>query len=253
MQGPAAIVTGGVRGLGGAISLSLAHAGLDIIMVGRSTEGLAALATTIEATGSRWCYVPDDVRDPRTAGRTLEQVGRLGWHVSALVCNAGIGKGGPTQSFDVDVWKDIFDVNVHGSFHFIRAFLPGMVERRLGRICLISSLAGIRGFPHDAAYTASKHALVGLARSLAMEHGKDGIVVVPVCPGPIEGEMTDRVIRGLMERHGICWNDAQARVEHASPLRRLLSADEVASEVRDVCLGRRDALTGSPLVLGGGG
>src|SRR5207245_2801127 len=105
--------------------------------------------------------------------------------------------------------------------------------------------------PFDAAYTASKHALVGLARSLALEYGKHGIVIVPLCPGFVESQMTDRAVSGLMKRQGLSHDEARQRIASTSPQRRILPAAELADVVALICSGAIAAVSGNPLVLGG--
>src|SRR4029453_18977294 len=134
-----------------------------------------------------------------------------GWAVCSLVCNAGIGKSGPTAELAFEAWREVLDVNLDGTLHFVQACLPQMVARGGGTICLMSSILGVRGAPYDAAYTASKHALIGLARTLALECGRHNICTVPICPGYVESEMTRRVIRGAMERRGISEAEAEER------------------------------------------
>ena len=127
-----------------------------------------------------------------------------------------------------------------------------MLEQQHGAICLMSSLAGVKGVAYDAAYTSAKHALVGLAKSLALEYGKKGIVAVPICPGFVAGEMTDRTIRGIMRRQGVSEVEATKKVADASPQKRIMPAEEVAEAVALVCSGTIPALSGQPMILGGG-
>jgi NAD(P)-dependent dehydrogenase (short-subunit alcohol dehydrogenase family) len=244
------IVTGGGRGIGRAIALRLARDG-PVVVVGRDSANLDSVCIEITAANGQATACPGDVADPATADRAIALAAERGWHVRNLICNAGIAKGGPTAEFDPALWRHIFDVNVHGSFYLIRACLPGMVERGGGTIVLMSSLAGVKGVPFDAAYTASKHALVGLARSLALEYGKRGVVAVPICPGFVESDMTARTIAGLARRQGISTEEAEAKVAHAHPLRRIMRAEEVAEVVAMVCAGTLASVSGNPLILGG--
>jgi NAD(P)-dependent dehydrogenase (short-subunit alcohol dehydrogenase family) len=180
---------------------------------------------------------PGDVSDSATAGHAVAAARQRGWEVGHLVCNAGIGKSGPTETFDPQTWKRIFDVNVHGCFHFVQACLPGMLQRGAGTISIMSSLAGVQGVPYDAAYTASKHALVGFARSLAREYGKRGIVVAALCPSFVESDMTRRTIRGVMQRHGIPEQQAEQRVAQKTPAKRILPAEEIAEVIARIGAG----------------
>lgn len=245
------IITGGGRGIGRAVALRLAKE-TAVVIVGRTEADLAATAQAIKASGGSAAYVVGDVRDPGTAVAAVAEAATGGRTIRNLVCNAGIGKSGATESFDMTLWREIFEVNVEGAMRFVQACLPPMLAAGRGTICFMSSIAGIKGYSRSAAYCASKHALVGLARALAQEHGKRGIVAVPVCPGFVEGEMTDRTVRGLMERRGIGEKEAREKVAAANPQRRILMPEEVAEAIAFACSGAVPSLNGNPLVLSGG-
>jgi NAD(P)-dependent dehydrogenase (short-subunit alcohol dehydrogenase family) len=249
--GEATILTGGGRGIGRAISRRLACL-TPLVLVGRTASDLESARLEVEAAGGQAVCCPGDVADPQTAEKAVRQTHKQGWTVRNLVCNAGLGKTGPTATFDRELWKRIFDVNVHGCFYFIQACLPEMIQRGHGVICLMSSISGVKGYKYDAAYTASKHAVVGLARALAAEVGKHGIVVVPLCPSFVESEMTTRTIQALMQRRSVSEAEARRVVEETSPQRRILPAEEVAEMVALVCSGLVPSLAGNPLLLSGG-
>jgi len=247
----AAIVTGGGRGIGRAIATRLAQA-MPVIVVGRTESDLLSICAEIEQRGGLAASCSGNVSDPTTAQRAVQMAGERGWALRHLVCNAGIGKSGPTETFDKHLWRDIIEVNVSGSFQFIQACLPLMLAARQGTICLLSSISGLKGYAYSAAYTTSKHALVGLARALAQEYGKHGIVVVPICPGYVASEMTSRTIRGVMKRRGVSREEAERLVARANPQRRIIPAEEVAEMVAFVCSGKVPSLSGNPLILSGG-
>lgn len=245
------IITGGGRGIGRAIALRLAK-DTNVIVVGRTKGDLVSVCKEIEKKNGSAEYVVGDITDPKTAGKAVALAQKKKWTVANLVCNAGIGKSGKTEAFDKELWCGMFDVNVHGAFYFVQACLPEMLKRKKGTICLMSSIAGVKGYSHIAGYAATKHALVGMARSLAKEYGKYGIVTVPVCPGFVESEMTTRTIQGVRERQGISEEDARAKVAAANPQKRIIPAEEVAEAVAFVCLGKVPSLSGNPLILSGG-
>ena len=246
-----AIITGGGRGIGRAIALRMA-AETHVLIVGRTERDLTATCRMIRDAGGYADYVVGDAADPKTAQSAVMFAKEQGLLIRTLVCNAGIGKSGPIESFDESRWREIMDVNVNGSFYFIKACLPAMLKAGKGTICLLSSIAGVRGYAYSAAYTASKHALIGLARSVALEHGKHGIVAVPICPGFVESEMTTRTIHSIMERSGISEQGARSRVAHTNPQRRIIPAEEVAEAVAFVASGKVPSLSGNPLILSGG-
>jgi NAD(P)-dependent dehydrogenase (short-subunit alcohol dehydrogenase family) len=249
--GETTIITGGGRGIGRTIARRLA-AQTPLVLVGRTAADLDAVRSEVVQAGGQAVCCAGDVADPRTAQAAIGHAREQGWKVRNLVCNAGIAKGGATATFDPELWRRIFDVNVHGCFYFIQASLPEMIERRQGTICLMSSISGVKGYKYDAAYTASKHAVVGLARSLALEVGKHGVVVVSLCPSFVESEMTTRTIHGLAQRRGISAAEAQQVVEATNPQSRILPAEEVAEMVAIVCSGLVPSLAGNPMILSGG-
>jgi len=245
------IVTGGGRGIGRSIALRMGKE-TAVILVGRTETDLASTASEIEAGGGWASYHVGDVADPRTAEATVSMARELNLPVRHLICNAGIGKGGETHTFDRNVWKRLFDVNVHGSFFFTQAVIPHMVDARSGTICYISSTAGLHGSKRNAAYAASKAALNNLAESVALEYGKFGITSVALCPGFVDSEMTDRVVSGLMGHRGIDENEARAVIGRTTAQRRIFAPSEVAETVAYVCSGKARSISGAPLVLSGG-
>lgn len=247
----ATVVTGAGRGIGRAAALRLSR-GAPVVLVGLTETRLAAVAEEIRAAGGSAIAVAGDVADAATAARAVDAAHAEGWTIGSLVSNAGVGKGGATAEFPFEEWKRVFDVNVHGAFHFAKACLPDMLAAGKGAVCFVSSTAGVKGYAYAAAYTASKHALVGLARSLAKEVGKKGIVVVPICPGFVDTDMTARTISGLMRHRGLSETEARKKVEAVNPQRRLIPPEEVAEAIAFACSGAVPSLSGEPLVLGGG-
>lgn len=239
------IITGGGRGIGRAIALRMAE-DMNTILVGRTYSDLYETCLAIEQTGRyRALPLPGDVTGPLTARDAVRLVRAHAKQIRNLICNAGIGKGGPFESFAFEAWRHIFDVNVDGAFHFAQACIPEMIKAGGGTVIILASTAGLEGFPYQTAYTSSKHALVGMAKSLAKEYDKRGIRVIPVCPGFVESEMTERTIHGVMERKRIDYGAARAR------LGPILTAESVAEAIADVCSGKLCVVNGEPLVLEG--
>lgn len=245
------IITGGGRGIGRAIALRIAVE-TNVIVIGRTETDLVSVCRDIEGKGGHADYCVGNVADPATATAAVDLSKKSGWTIRNLVCNAGFGKSGPLESFEDVIWKEIMDINVNGSFYFIKACLPDMLAEKRGNICLMASIAGLNGYANVAAYAASKHALVGMARSMAQEFGKKGIVTVAICPGYVDGEMTGRSIRGVMERRNMTEAEARDRIESINPQHRLIPPEEVAEAVAFVCAGKVPSLSGNPLVLSGG-
>jgi len=247
----ATIVTGGGRGIGRAIAERMA-AETAVFVVGRTEADLVGLCDVVVKAGGSADYLVGDVSSPATADAALTKLTANGLSVLNLVCNAGIGTSGAAHTMDKQAWRDMFAVNVNGAMWFIQACLPGMIERKSGSICVISSVAGVKGFKYQTAYCATKHALVGMARSIALEVAKHNIRVVPICPSFVESEMTDRTIAGLVKHRGITAEAARKIVEDTNPQKRIIPASEVADMVALVCAGRVPSLNGNPLMMTGG-
>ncbi len=246
------IVTGGGRGIGRAIALRMAKE-TAVLVVGRTENDLNDVCGEITRGGGRAGLCVGDVTKPLTARSAASLRHLHGTTIRNLICNAGIGKSGPTETYDPELWDEIMRVNVNGAFHFIQACLPPMIESGGGTIVLMSSISGLKGSNQNMAYVASKHALVGMANALAREHGKHGIIAVAVCPGYVEGSMTDRSIARRAESRGISLEEAREQIAKVSPQRRILPPEEVAEAVAFVCSRKVLSLSGNPLVLNGGG
>ncbi len=245
------IVTGASRGIGRAIALRMAKEG-PVIVVGRTHFTLHQVMSEIWNAGGRSSISLGDVSDPAVAKEAVRVAALHGWRVRNLVCNAGVGKSCSIETLEPEAWSHIIDVNVTGAFHFIQACLPTMLADKTGNVVLMSSVSGLKGASHNAPYSASKHALIGLAKTLAHEHGKNGIISVPICPGYVESEMTERSINGYAERHGVSYDAARQKIAAVNPQKRIIPAEEVAEAVAFVCSGKVPSLSGHPLVLSGG-
>jgi len=224
------IVTGGGRGIGRAIALRMS-ALTSVIVVGRTESDLQSVCAEIESSGGQAAYCVGDVSETATAQATIDLAREKGWTIRNLVCNAGIGKGGALHTVAPEVWDEMFAVNVRGTYLFARACLPQMIEQKGGSIAIISSTVGLKGQKYDAAYSATKFALVGLAQSLAAEVKKHNIVVVPLCPGFVETEMTRRTVAGLVKHRGMSEAEAQALLARTNLQGRILLPEELAEAV----------------------
>ena len=234
MRKDVTIITGGGRGIGATIAHRMAKE-TAVLVVGRTLDSLLTVCGRINAAGGDAHWVVGDVCDPQTAATVVKTVEQRRWNIRNLVCNAAVAKGGPLVEMDSKDWYDMFNVNVHGTYHFIKACAPAMIEAKSGSICIISSIGGLKGFKNESGYCATKFALVGLAQSLAHEYAKHNITVVPICPGYVDSEMTDRVINGKIKYRGMTREQAVDLIESANPQKRLLSQTEIAEAVALVC------------------
>jgi NAD(P)-dependent dehydrogenase (short-subunit alcohol dehydrogenase family) len=235
------VVTGGGKGIGKAVVERFAGAGDRVVAVGRDREALAATA----AAETEVCDVTDEAA-------VAALFGRLG-RVDVLVNNAGAATSAPLGRTTLDEWRSLLDVNATGAFLCTRAVLGGMVERDEGRIVTVASSAARVGIPYTAAYTASKHAAVGLMRAVAAEVAGTGVTANAVCPTYVRTEMTERSIARIVSVTDRSEEEAEAALIASSPLGRLLEPDEVAFAVAFLAAPEAGAINGQALVLDGGG
>jgi NAD(P)-dependent dehydrogenase (short-subunit alcohol dehydrogenase family) len=181
LAGQTALVTGGGRGIGEAIARRLAGEGARVVLASRTRADLDRVAREIGAA-AEVC----DVSVPEQ----VESLARAAGRVDVLVNNAGIAESAPLVKTDLESWRRIVDTNVTGAFLLCRAVVPWMIARKYGRIVNVASMAGKHGIAYASAYAASKHALLGLTRSLALELERSGILVNAVCPGYVDTDMT---------------------------------------------------------------
>jgi NAD(P)-dependent dehydrogenase (short-subunit alcohol dehydrogenase family) len=235
------VVTGGGKGIGKAIVERFATAGDRVVAVGRDREALGATA----AAETDVC----DVTDEQAVTALFDRLGR----VDVLVNNAGAAGSAPLARTTLDDWRALLDVNATGAFLCTRAVLAGMVERDEGRIVTVASTAARVGIPYTAAYTASKHAAVGLMRAVAAEVAGTGVTANAVCPTYVRTEMTERSVARIVSVTDRTEEEAEAALIASSPLGRLLEPEEVAFTVAFLAAPEAAAINGQALVLDGGG
>lgn len=230
-----AVVTGGTRGIGRAISAELARAG----------HGVVALATSEptelpDGVDARIC----DVTDEHQVAATLADLGP----VDILVNNAGVSGSNRLGRTTQEEWHRNMSVNATGAFLCTRAVIDQMLERDAGKIVTVASIAGVEGAPYIAAYAASKHAVMGLMRVVAAEVAGTGVTVNTVCPTFVRTEMTVATIANIAERTGKNLADAEAALAKATPHGRIIEIAEVVDAVMELLAGD---LSGQEIVLDG--
>lgn len=234
------VVTGGTRGIGRAAVERFAAAGERVVALGRDEAALAALSVQTLVC---------DVTDEAAVEATFASIGA----VDVLVNNAGIAESAPLHRTTLESWQRHLTVNATGAFLCLRAVAGGMRERGRGTVVNVASVAGLTGSPYTAAYTASKHALIGLTRAAASELAGTGVTVNAVCPGYVRTEMTERTISNIVERTGRTVEQAQAALTGLSRLGRLLEPEEVADAIVYLASPAAVAVNGQALVIDGGG
>jgi NAD(P)-dependent dehydrogenase (short-subunit alcohol dehydrogenase family) len=234
------VVTGGAKGVGRATVQRFADAGERVIALGRDPAALQTLDVETFVC---------DVTDESGVASTFNAIGP----VDVLVNNAGIGESAPLARTTLASWVRHLEVNATGPFLCMRAVVPGMRERGEGAIVTVASTAGRAGAAYTSAYSASKHAVIGLTRAVASELAGTGVRVNAVCPTFVRTEMTERSIATIVARTGRTRAEALAALAASSRLGRLLEPEEVADAIVYLACPAAAAVNGQSVVLDGGG
>jgi len=242
-----ALVTGAGRGIGRAIAQRLSAEGLQVALSSRSKDQLEE--TAAGCTGPT-LVLPADITDPSAVDALFAAIESEWGGVDVLVANAGAGSSAPIHRVTDDDWQRMLDLNLTAPFRCIRRAVPGMVERGHGRIVALASIAAKRGEPYIAAYTASKHGVLGLVRSVAAELARTGVTVNAVCPAYVDTPMTERTVATIAERTGRSAEDARRILADKQPIGRLVSPPEVAEAVWFCVI--NGAVTGQGIDVDGG-
>lgn len=247
-----ALVTGAGRGIGRAIALAYAEAGAKLALAARTASELDEVVGTIRAAQGTALAFPADLADRAVPRQLVDEVQRALGPVEILVNNAGVGSSSnprPVVEFDDDFWDRSLAVNLTAPYLLSKAVLPGMLARRWGRIITIASVNGKIGSLHGAAYAASKHGVLGLTRTLALEVASEGITVNAICPGPVHTVMNDRRLEYDARRRGVSVEDLEAGL---TPIGRRLEPDEIAPLAVYLASDAAAALTGQAINIDGG-
>ena len=242
------LVTGGGSGLGRVLAADFAAAGAQVHICGRRHEPLDAMATANPLITGHIL----DVTDESATASLFAEIGPQ----QVVIANAGIAESAPFHRTERDMWDRIIGVNLTGCFLTLRAGLRALRDSDGdasggGRLIAISSIMGLAGYRYASAYSASKHGVNGMIAALAAEIEGSGITANALCPGYLEGEMTDRTIATIMEKTGKSRAEAVEVLAATSPAGRLIRPGEVSAAALKLCGPGSDGINGRAIEING--
>ncbi|WP_193183112.1 SDR family NAD(P)-dependent oxidoreductase [Nisaea sediminum] len=244
LDGKTALITGGGSGVGADMALRFAEAGARVVIAGRRIDALETVAGRHSAISP--CAA--DVTDEAAVAALFKAAGP----VDIVIANAGMAESAPFAKTGLADWNRHIAVNLTGTFLTLRAGLQQMKGRDWGRLIAVASTAGLKGYPYVAAYTAAKHGVVGLVRSVALEVARSGVTANALCPGFLDTEMTERSIANIVEKTGTTPDEARAKLAANNPQGRLIAPVEVSAAALWLCGPGSEGVNGEAVSISGG-
>ncbi len=255
LQNRLTLITGGGRGIGRAIAHAFAQEGAPVAVAARTQAQVESVAK--ELTGQfqvQAIAIACDVSDGNSVKAMFAKVAEaFGRGPEILVNNAGIAESALITRTDDELWRRIQGINLDGTFYCMRAALPQMLESGWGRIINIASIAGKTGAPYIAAYSASKHGVLGLTRSVSQEVANKGITVNAICPGYVDTDMTTGAVEIITNKTSLTRDQALDSLKKMSPQNRLITAEEVAALALLLASEDGRGINGQAINIDGGG
>jgi NAD(P)-dependent dehydrogenase (short-subunit alcohol dehydrogenase family) len=247
LDGRHALITGGGTGIGAAAARMLADAGARVSLLGRRLEPLQQVAA--ETGGSP---IQCDVADSASIAAAFAEARTANGPISILVANAGIADSAPFARTTRQQWDRIIAINLSAAFDCAQAALADLTAAEDGRIVFVASIAGLRGAAYAAPYVASKHGLIGLTRSMAVEYARSSMTVNAVCPGYVDTPMTDQSVARVVAKTGRAEGESRGIIANMNASGRLVTAEEVADVILLLCKPESRSINGAAIPVDGG-
>jgi len=246
------LVTGASGGIGEAIAVEFARGGAVVVVSSRNEDKLQALAQRLKSADGQALALSCDVADRKQVAALGTMIAERVGTVQILINSAGVAPAASFLEMADSVWEDVLRVNLTGTYNCCKTFLPGMIRSGWARIINIASTTAKVAYSHVSAYTTSKHGVLGLTRSLALETARLGVTVNAICPGYVDTELTRENARRMADKTGKSIDDILKLFAESSPQKRLIAPGEVAALALLLASEKAGGITGQAINVDGG-
>jgi 3-hydroxybutyrate dehydrogenase len=253
LAGKVAIITGGGKGIGRAIALLFAREGAKILVNGTTKEAIEAVAAEINGGGGQAVAFQADIADEENVKRMVETTRAEFGRIDILINNSGIaGPTAPVVKVNLEDWERTLAINLTGAFLCAKHALPSMIEQKSGSVINITSVGGLGGYALRSPYSASKWAMIGLTKTLALEVGQDNINVNAIAPGPVRGPRIEAVLQNRAKQLGVSYEEVEREMVAGTALKRMVENEDIAAMALFLVSQEGRNITGETINISGG-